>query len=278
MGLVSNVKNTINGKKYLISTALVNEHRWETAVFERNLFGFPKMSHPLMLVSASNEHQAQSLHSQVEKIVAQINPAEWNSPEWTPTQDQFDAAPSPVATTEDSSQLWVYFRGKLNTKPVLEEKANMLLKLTIDQINNTYELIMVHVSHIYGRPEIRTGEDESWRTYAEIGALILCLINPIAFKFLGSKNRDVFMCILDAGVTSALESKGVAPEYFHVLIHKRIVEYANYEWLSEKEFWEFGNKITTILNLGPDPLLKALITSGLLNAFMLWQLNDLLRD
>jgi hypothetical protein len=72
-GYLTHVTNTVDNKKYTISTA-PRIGRWETAVFKRSLFG---VFRPFMRVSAQDETQASWVHDQVEKIAEQRNPAEW---------------------------------------------------------------------------------------------------------------------------------------------------------------------------------------------------------
>jgi hypothetical protein len=286
MGLLNNVKNSINGKKYLISTALASGYRWETAVIGRNIFGIPKMFHPLLRISAPNEHEAQIIHVKVEKLVAEIDPNEWALYNLSLIQDGVVAPevseipPLPEVMTENSSHPWEYFRGKRNTKPILEEKANLLLRLVISYINDTYEIIQGYLKEV--RPEIIITENTAWQMHAELGAFILSLINPLAFKFIGNRDRDVFMRILFDGTSSALEYKGVDPDYFHEITRKRIEEYSTLKWFPEDDndhentiFREFNKNISGVLNIGSDPMFKAVIENWLMRLLTNWQLNEL---
>lgn len=293
MGYTSDVTNAISGKKYLISTVKQRTGGWglwETAVIERKLFGIPNMFRPVLRVTARDEHQAQYVHGRVAEIVAQRDQAEWESAKWTLKNDDLEAAPSPTpsntdqakSTAEDNSRLWEYFRGKQNTKAVLEEKANAVTAL----ITSNYDYGLVLASTMKDtNPEIRLGEEEVRQTLAETAALLLSVLDRTAFQFMGM-DREAFMDALEVGVFQALQDKGVAPDSFRELLTRRYEEYAHYrKWLPEEDesakdtlFWEFAKKIAIILNVGLDPVFNLSLTNGLLNAILNWKLNELLPE
>ena len=81
MGYTSDITNTINNKRYVISTVQhARTGEWETGVFERKLFGIPNMLHPILRMSARNESQARIFHGRVEELVAQRSPTDWGAP------------------------------------------------------------------------------------------------------------------------------------------------------------------------------------------------------
>lgn len=96
MGYTSDVTNTINGKKYLISTTALGRRTsmWETAVLKRTLFGIPNMLRPLLRVITLDEKQALFVHGRVEEIVAQRDPTEWEPAKWALMNDDLDATTS----------------------------------------------------------------------------------------------------------------------------------------------------------------------------------------
>jgi hypothetical protein len=284
MGYSSDVTNTVNGKKYLISTAF---HRgtgkWETAVLERKLFGIPNFLYPTLRIIAQDEHQARFIHGRVEEIVSQRAPHEWDSAERALVNHDLDTPTSRVPTTEDASPVWGYFRGKKNSNLVLEEKANAVTTLVANNCNFGLKLASAMKNEW---PESGLGEEEARQTQAETAAFLLSVINPTAVKFLGSKNKDVFMRALFVGVTRELQVKGVKPRSFEELLRKRIEEYAQYrEWIPEKDesakdtlFWEYAKKIAIILNIGPDAIFNVLLTNQLLEALVSWKLSELLQE
>jgi hypothetical protein len=102
---------------------------------------------------------------------------------------------------------WDYFCGKPNTKTILREKANVLVHLIIN--NCDWGLLLAAAFRDRNESsDIRLGDDEARQSMVETAALLLTLTDQLAFKFLGSEKRDVFMDALVAWVASALQDKG----------------------------------------------------------------------
>jgi hypothetical protein len=196
---------------------------------------------------------------------------------------------SEVTTTNDDEStdedLWEYFHGKPNTKAVLEEKAKVIAGLIIG-ICNAGLVIAAGLKDTIN-PDIRWGEEEARQASAETAAFLLHLIDRPAFNFLGSKNRDVFMEAVEAGVFDSLQDKGVDPKIFFDILNKRYEEYSHYQkWLPKDGegakgtlFWEFGTKVATILGCSPQrAFFNPPLTHLLLKSFARWNLDELLPD
>lgn len=75
-GLLSKVTNTVNGKRYNISTVWnARKGEWETAAFEQTLLG--AFRH-LICMNTQDENRARRIHDWVENTAEQIDPKEWN--------------------------------------------------------------------------------------------------------------------------------------------------------------------------------------------------------
>jgi len=293
MGYSSDVTNKIDGKKYLISTVKQRSGRagwWETAVMKRSLFGIPNMFRPILRVIAREERQAQHVHGRVVEIVTQRAQAEWESAKWTLMNDDPEPAPAPApsdivegkSTTGDIAHVLEYFRGKPNTKAVLEEKAKVVTILITSNCDYGSALASALKDN---NPAIRLGEGQEREAFAETAVVLLSVLDRTAFQFMGME-RDPFMDALEAGVARALQDKGMAQDTLGELLSRRYEEYAHYlKWLPDEGesasgtlFWEFSKKIATTLNVGPDPVFNLNLTNGLLQAILSWKLNELLPE
>ena len=91
-GYVTEVKNTTNGKKYLISTAEDKQAGgWQTAVFEMPPSGPPDVFNPAMFTGAPDEEHARRVHTRVEEIVAKLPSADWDCAKWALVKETLDA-------------------------------------------------------------------------------------------------------------------------------------------------------------------------------------------
>ena len=186
-------------------------------------------------------------------------------------------------TSKDTAKILEYFRGKTNTKDVLEEKAKIVAHFII---HNCDSGLVVATALKDTTPEIRLGEEEARQAGTETAALLLTLVDRLAVEFLGSNNRDVFMNALEAGVADALQDKGVEPGAFQELVYKRYEEYSHYrKWVPKGDegakgtlFWEFGMKVATILCVGQSIIFQALLTNLLMEKIVRWKINELLPE
>jgi Flp pilus assembly protein TadD len=186
-------------------------------------------------------------------------------------------------TSKDTAKILEYFRGKTNTKDVLEEKAKIVAHFII---HNCDSGLVVATALKDTTPEIRLGEEEARQAGTETAALLLTLVDRLAVEFLGSNNRDVFMNALEAGVADALQDKGVEPGAFQELVYKRYEEYSHYrKWVPKGDegakgtlFWEFGKKVATILCVGQSIIFQALLTNLLMEKIVRWKINELLPE
>lgn len=276
MGFTSDITNKINGKKYLISTTLVEKKSgiWETAVLQRMLLGIPNMLCPLIRIGARNELQAQLAHRRTKEIVEQLNPTDWNSAKLALVNDD-----EYVCAAEH--QPWEYFRGKPNTNTVLEEKARVVSELITMASNTSVELASALIDN---KPELRLGDEEARQALAETIVFLISVVDRLAIQFLDSEKRDTFMQILTINLAKVLKEKGVNLDFFQKLLDKRHEEYSYYqEWIPKENeaakgtlFWEFAKKITVASNISPNALFNVALTNALLKDILDWKLNDLL--
>src|ERR1700737_1212597 len=114
------------------------------------------------------------------------------------------ASQEPSVTSRDVSAtqgILDHFRGKPNTKAVLEEKANVVVQMAISNFDTV---------PFFANAFVRVGEKQARKSQAETAALLLSLSDKLAFAILGSEDRDVFMGAAEAGVIGALQDKGIA--------------------------------------------------------------------
>ena len=88
-GLLSRVTNSVNGKKYNISTVWnARRGEWETAAFEQTLLG--AFRH-LICMSTQDENRARRIHDWVENTAEQIDPKIWDGAKLESTKILMDA-------------------------------------------------------------------------------------------------------------------------------------------------------------------------------------------
>ncbi len=86
-GLVSWVKNSHSGKKYLVSTAQeIGKDYWCTVIHPRVFFGLiPNVFTKIFTFARNNKNEARAIHRQVKEMVID-----------TPEKGWWEAIPSPV--------------------------------------------------------------------------------------------------------------------------------------------------------------------------------------
>jgi hypothetical protein len=76
-GPVARVVNAAEGGKYVVSTARNTYGVWETAVFEEDSLGLPKLGSPLLVLNSRSKRRARAVHSRVTNVVASHPRQEW---------------------------------------------------------------------------------------------------------------------------------------------------------------------------------------------------------
>src|SRR6266404_9270819 len=206
--------------------------------------------------------------------------------------------------------LWEYFRGKPNTQAVLQEKAGVVTALIIQFWDSVLVIAAVFKEHFkdtMGEEDARQlilklgaresmspqagiiGEEDARQIIAETVAFLLSVIDRLAFKYLGSKNRDIFMDWVETGVAGALGEKrareggaAAALEFaisFHKLINGRYQEYAPYKnYYGEEIHREFIKKVSGILSVGQNAVLDLTLRHDLIRFFVDLNLDELLPE
>jgi hypothetical protein len=179
----------------------------------------------------------------------------------------------PATRYEKAEQISLdYFLGKPNTKAVLEEKANALVRLIMG-MTDTPLFVASRLKDT--NSNINLGDEEASQAQAETAALLLSLSDRSALAVLGEDDGEIFMTAAVDGVASAVQDKGIAfSPAFRDLLRKRLVEYTHLD--AKGMFRAFGKTAATILNVGPDIIFDASVTNALLDSFVRWKLDDLL--
>jgi hypothetical protein len=239
-----------------------------------------------------NRGLAYAINGQLDRAIADYDEAIRLDPNYTQAIDKRAAAVARKKELDGSvgengsavEDAWgEMFRGKTNTKDVLEEKAKIVVHFIIDNCDSA---LIVATAVRPTTPDIQLGEEEKREARAETVALLLTLVDRLAVQFLGRKTREAFIDGLEAGVAGSLQGKGVEPEAFQELLYKRYEEYSHYpKWVPEKDegakgtlFWEFGKKVASILCIERNALFQAYVTKLLLENFANWNLDKLLPE
>jgi hypothetical protein len=179
---------------------------------------------------------------------------------------------------------WEMFYGQPNRRALLEEKAKIVTRMIIEVCDTGPWVATALENAHFELPALRLGDEEVRQAYAETAALLLSLVDRIAFRVLGSEKRDIFFDALEAGVTGALQDKGVEPRSFQTLLGKRYEEYSHYQKLVSGPdegakgtlMWEFGKKVAAILGIGPNAIFQTQLSLHLGKQLKSWNLNELL--
>ena len=76
-GFSTKVKNKLDRKQYVISTARHPSGSWETAVFSRNIFGFARVMKPWRVRTSTTLEEAEKEHSWCEHAVEELPRSQW---------------------------------------------------------------------------------------------------------------------------------------------------------------------------------------------------------
>lgn len=280
MGFTSNVKNRIDGKKYLISTAEDKKGGWQTAVLRHRLFGIPDLLHPAMFIGAPDEEYARQVHARVEKIVAELPLSKWESAKWKLFEEILDNAFPEADVNADDDQgttLTVAERSRFFSRlsPDAESRLNneaknqdslvivlaaLIIRIALDDTVNEFELI---------DPEDKQPSDERKGLFAfEQMAFALHCIGRFAFTDETVKQREAFMDDLVFAVSAWLwqiAAFDVAGDrfgrFFATEYNQRADEYAEYSWNDVKDGpvanevgWQYGKKLLKIVAPEKDAL------------------------
>ena len=75
MGLVARIRNKIDNKRYVVSTAKNPYGVFEIAVFEANFLYFAKnLFKPILVLNSNNEGEAQILHQKISHLIETKDP------------------------------------------------------------------------------------------------------------------------------------------------------------------------------------------------------------
>lgn len=156
--------------------------------------------------------------------------------------------------------LWDQFKSLANTDEVLQKKAKELAPALVHVVNMTTDAL---IKNLKETAKIKIDGPHSNEAFLEILLFYMHWMDRIAFDHLGKEKRGVFMDALFLEVResiSQLQEGGIeATEVRSVitaLYAERQNEYAQYKKLfPEKEegyggtlFWEFGEKVSSILS------------------------------
>jgi len=176
--------------------------------------------------------------------------------------------------------LWAYFSGKSNSAPVLYEKAKVVTYL----IDMSWRDALILAGPIRSSC-VRWEEEQARSIISETAALLIRIVDEIAFSAMGAEWSDEFMEALIEFVGQDLQGRGIQPATFAELLNERLTEYAGYpKWVAGKGeaakgtlFWEFGKKVAAVLGIGKSALFQVILTNGLIESLAEWRLPELLR-
>jgi hypothetical protein len=186
---------------------------------------------------------------------------------------QSESLPDTEALTDDISR---HFRGKPNTKAILEAKAEVATHFVVSNFDCPLEFATALAAR-------DLGDKEAHQALAETAAFLLSLIDQSALSILGAENRNLFIDAVEAKVVGALKEKGVEPMALRRLLHKRYEEYAQYyPWLrdrsaSEKFFREFGKLVGPTLGVDRDIAWDIMVENQVLSSLLNHKMIEILR-
>jgi hypothetical protein len=184
-----------------------------------------------------------------------------------------------------SISVWAYFGGKHNSPTVLYEKARVVASMIDMEWSGVLILSVPARSH--DKNSWKRLEEEQGRTIiSETAALFIRIVDETAFSALGAKSSDEFMEALIEFVARDLQARGIEPVIFAELLRERLVEYAGYsKWVPKTGesakgtlFWEFGKKVSAVLDIGKSATFQLILANVLLQSLTRWRLHELLRE
>lgn len=298
MSYVSEISNVVTGKKYVISTAKDTAlGAWQTAVFEcRSCLPADPFSPVMFTGGATDNENALLIHKQVEQIVANLPPADWDSAKWKllkqtlemlatgkkiNSENDFTGSSQAEMSDMDASAapLWNSFRGKANSKALLIEKAQIVASLVVSSSNirGLVDAVLKDQSQ-----SMSAGVERIM--VAEAAILLIRLADEIAFRVLPAEERNIFTQQLEESVTCALADSGTDPAEFVELLEKRLAEYDQYKsWVPARNesakgtlLWEVAKNIAATVNLRKSAVFNVVLGNLLLRNVERWQLQELL--
>jgi hypothetical protein len=191
-------------------------------------------------------------------------------------ENEYEVPSENVAHAEISGDICRHFRGKPNTKAILEEKAEVAAHFVIGNFDFPFEV----ATSLSAK---RLGDEEALQSLAETTALLLALLDQSALGILGADKRALFMDALEPKVVDALKKKLVEPEAFRKLLHKRYGGYSQYyPWLRDSGkldalFMEFTKFVCSALGIDQNIALTACVQNQVLHSLLLYQVIEILR-
>jgi hypothetical protein len=213
-----------------------------------------------------------------EDLVRKGLPADWKP------DDAGVAGPERDGCGAQVEPLWVYFCGKPNSQPVLYEKAKVLTSL-IEMVWSTALILAAPLRDHEKGSCIRLEQEQARSIISETAALLIRVVDEVAFSALGPESSDEFMEAPVEFVGLDLQGRGVQRATFAQLLEERLTEYAGYrKWVPGRGentkgtlFWEFGKKVADIVGVGNDPVFNVLLTNVLMRSLAEWRTAELLR-
>jgi hypothetical protein len=272
MGYLSKIRNRIDGRKYLISTASDEDGSgWQTAVLKRRLLGIPDFRHPAMFVGALDEEHARQVHARVERIVAELPPTEWESEKWKLFGEIVDSGFSEAdvsahetqmatLTTAERSRFFSRLSPAAASRLGTEAEEDLLIVLAAGIIR---QLLESETTDIVAEEEKPSDEKKGLFAFERITFDLFC-IGRLAFTKRTVQKRDAFMEDLVYAVGALLwriAGFDMNDDRFKVFFvteyNTRMDEYAAYPWDSSGRAvgHEHGKKLLKIV-APPEHLFK----------------------
>lgn len=155
---------------------------------------------------------------------------------------------------KEEKKSWSQFEGRVNTDEVLVEKAKalalFLLSFGAKCTKNLFEILKKDKE----RPKV--DDEKIGVVFGEIVIGYLCVVDRLAFQYLGAEKRNIFQDALLIKASEELsKSFGGKKDFLIDAYNERQIEYAGYKkFFPEKNegakntlFWEIGKKIGKIL-------------------------------
>jgi len=202
--------------------------------------------------------------------------------DWKPDEASAPELPEEEAKPK-SMLLWAYFDGMHNSSTVLYEKARVVASLIDMEWSGV--LILAGPARTQDKNSWNRLEEEQARSIiSETAALLIRIVDEIAFSALGAESSDKFVEALIEFVARDLQGRGIEAVTFAELLKERLAEYAGYpKWVPKGDegvkgtlFWEFGKKVADIMGIGKDPVFNLLLANMLMRSLADWHLPQLL--
>jgi hypothetical protein len=305
-GLSSKIKNRIDGKNYILSTAKDPRGEWHLAVC-RIVWEIPHIYlkvdalHPIRVASSKTFEEAEWRHLETEDFVTR-----WPEQLWRNSSFGKETGPaaridiiaeyldsikkSETIQMESVRKIWLSWEGKPNDTTILQEKAIVLAKILTDKIS----------SHIKGFAELEnetTGSDAKVKdknvvlgeVTVEITSIYLSYVNRYIFSNLSKCNLDIFLKYFQTELIESIlvryykEIADTMQEPLVADINNRLNYYATLPFNENSNgspigtlMWEFAENVAKIVGKAKNASFNATIIHTILKDFEILQLHVLL--